>query len=81
MVDSPFLLHPLGDGALLVDLGDASPATTACARALAVVVMAAAIPGLRDAVPAYRTLLLRFDPLSEAADVLPALIERLTATI
>ena len=81
MVDSPFLLHPLGDGALLVDLGDASPPTTARARALAAAALAAAIPGLRDAVPAYRTLLLRFDPFSEAADVLPALIERLTATM
>ena len=73
--------HHLGDGALLVDLGDASPATTARARALAAVVMAAAIPGFRDAVPAYRTLLLRFDPLSAAADALPALIERLAATL
>ena len=75
-------LHPLGDGALLVDLGDASPATTARARALAAAVLAAAaIPGLFDAVPAYRTLLLRFDPLSDAADALPALIERLVATL
>ena len=80
-VGGPVQHHHLGDGALLVDLGDASPATTARARALAAVVMAAAIPGFRDAVPAYRTLLLRLDPLSEAADALPALIERLAATI
>ena len=73
--------HHLGDTALLFDLGDASPATTALARALAAAVVAAALPGLRDAVPAYRTLLLRFDPCSDAADALPALIERLAATL
>ena len=73
--------HHLADGALLFDLGDVSPATTALARALAAAVLAAALPGLRDAVPAYRTLLLRFDPCSEAADALPALIERLVATL
>ena len=80
MTDNPFP-HHLGDAALLVDLGDVSPATTALARALAAVVVAAALPGLRDAVPAYRTLLLRFDPCAEAADALPALIERLVATL
>jgi len=58
--------HHLADDALLFDLGDASPATTARACALAA---------------ANRPLLLRFDPFSEAADVLPALIERLTATM
>lgn len=73
--------HHLGDTALLFDLGDAFPATTARARALAAAVLAAAIPGLRDAIPAYRTLLLRFDPCSDAADALPALIERLAATL
>lgn len=63
MDDDPApIARPVGDGALLLEMGDTSPAVTARARWLAARVRAKALPGIIDVVPAYRTVLLRFDP-------------------
>src|SRR5579872_5505804 len=55
-------IRSVGDGALLVELGEPTPATTALARTLAARIRAAQWSGLYDVVPAYRTVLLRYNP-------------------
>ncbi|MBY5990881.1 5-oxoprolinase subunit PxpB [Ferrimonas balearica] len=54
-----YRLSPLGDSALLVQLDAALPATELAAATAAL----CALPGCLDAVPAYTTVTLHFDPL------------------
>jgi antagonist of KipI len=54
---------PLGEAALLIELGSVSRETTRRARLLADVIRDSRTPGVYDVVPAYRTVLVRFDPL------------------
>ncbi|MDB5076789.1 MAG: Allophanate hydrolase subunit 1, partial [Chloroflexi bacterium] len=66
-LDPTLSVLPVGEAACLLELGETSPATTARARTLARAVLAAGWTGVYDAVPAYRTVLIRFDP--EATDL------------
>ncbi|WP_323718006.1 5-oxoprolinase subunit PxpB [Paracoccus aminovorans] len=57
------LFRPAGDGALVVELAEViDPAVNARIIALAGAVEAAAIPGVTEIVPTYRSLLLRYEP-------------------
>lgn len=59
---NPFALEPLGDSALLVRLGDRiDAATNRSALALAETLRAAALPGIRDIVPAYASVCVHYD--------------------
>ncbi|HET7064081.1 MAG TPA: 5-oxoprolinase subunit PxpB [Rudaea sp.] len=59
---NPFALEPLGDSALLVRLGDRIDITTnRSALALAETLRAAALPGIRDIVPAYASVCVHYD--------------------
>lgn len=66
--NTPRLL-PVGDSALLIEFGDEiSPAVNAQVHALALALRAHALPGLGEAVPTYRSLLLHYDPLRLSLD-------------
>jgi KipI family sensor histidine kinase inhibitor len=57
-----FALEPLGDSALLVRLGDRiDTATNRAALALADMLRAAALPGIRDIAPAYASVCVHYD--------------------
>lgn len=57
-------IHPLGDAALILSLGETlDPAINARVHALNARIAAADLPGLRDRVPAYASLTLHYDPL------------------
>jgi KipI family sensor histidine kinase inhibitor len=59
---NPFALEPLGDSALLIRLGDSiDAAINRSALALAETLRAAAIPGIRDIVPAYASVCVQYD--------------------
>ena len=63
MTFQPIIL-PLGDSALLVQLGDEIDiAVNRRVHTLAALIGAAPLPGLIETVPAYRTLLIHYDPL------------------
>ena len=63
MTFKPIIL-PLGDSALLIQLGDEIDITiNQRVHTLAALILAAPLPGLIEVVPAYRTLLIRYDPL------------------
>src|SRR5512143_2769072 len=56
-------LLPFGDAAILVEFGDAiSPAVNARVRALDAALASAALPGMVETIPAYRSLLVEYDP-------------------
>lgn len=58
---------PLGDTALLVELGDGIDAAThALVRAAFDALSAAGLPGVRDVVPAYTGIAVHYDPLAFA---------------
>ena len=64
-------LHPLGQAALTVELGDRiSPAINARVHALHADLTATPLPGLIECVPAYRSLTLHYDPLLLSLDEL-----------
>ena len=64
MYDKPLFL-PAGDQAVVVELGDdISPETNRRVRDLTVAVDVAAIAGVYDLMPTYRSLLIYFDPLA-----------------
>lgn len=68
---------PAGDSALFVEFEERiDVAVNARAIALADAVQAAAIPGVRDVVPTYRSVAVYFDPLRTNYDVLIDRIER-----
>ena len=72
-----FRLVPAGDSALIVEFEERiDPAVNARAIALADAVRAAAIAGIRDVVPTYRSVAVYFDPLSTNYDALVASLER-----
>lgn len=55
---------PAGEGGLVVEFGDdIDPATNARVYALADALAARPLPGLGEAIPTYRSLLVHFDPL------------------
>ncbi|HEX3122778.1 MAG TPA: 5-oxoprolinase subunit PxpB [Rhodanobacteraceae bacterium] len=59
---NPFALEPLGDSAVLVRLGDCiDTAINRSALALAETLRAAALPGIRDIVPAYASVCVHYD--------------------
>ena len=56
---------PLGDSAVLVQLGDEiAPAVNQRVHTLSNLIAASAIPGIVETVPAYATLLVHYDPLT-----------------
>ncbi len=66
---------PAGDGGLVVELGDAiDPELNAAVVALDARVQAAAIPGVLETVPTYRSLLVLYDPVAIRAKDLKARI-------
>lgn len=71
-------IAPLGDCALQITLGARlGDAINAKVHALARRIHAAALPGLRDLVPAYTTLTLHYDPLTWTHDALSAALTAL----
>jgi KipI family sensor histidine kinase inhibitor len=61
---NPPRLLPVGDSALLIEFGnEINPAINAQVQALALALDDYALPGLSEAVPAYRSLLWHYDPL------------------
>lgn len=69
---------PAGDQGLVVEFGDSiDPAINRRVRDLFVALQAAAIPGVMDLLPTYRSLLVTYDPLSLPPDELRERIERL----
>ena len=72
-----FRVVPAGDAALVVEFEERiDPAVNARAVALADSIQAAAIAGVRDVVPTYRSVAVYFDPLSTDYDALVASLER-----
>ena len=64
-------LLPAGDRALVVEYGDRiDPAINRRVRELLLAIEQAAIPGVVDLVPSYRSLLVCYDPLALALDEL-----------
>jgi KipI family sensor histidine kinase inhibitor len=82
--DEPVFL-PAGDAALLVEVGDAiDPAINSRVHALDRALRQRPILGLLDLVPAYRSLLVLYDPLAVSAQAVEAHISTLwdeTATV
>jgi len=73
---STFRIVPVGDATFVVEFEERiDPAVNACAVATADAIRAAAIPGVRDVVPTYRSVAIYFDPLRTDTD---ALLERIT---
>jgi inhibitor of KinA len=74
---SGFRILPAGDAALVVEFEERiDPAINARAIRLAESLQAAAIGGVRDVVPAYRSVTTYFDPLKTNYDVLLEVIGR-----
>jgi KipI family sensor histidine kinase inhibitor len=72
---------PQGETALLVEFGPVSHGTTRKARQLADIIGARRISGVHDVVPAYRTVLIRFDPLVTNASAVHAALQRVYSEI
>lgn len=74
---SPVRIVPAGDSALVVEFEERiDPAVNARAIALADVIQASGIAGIRDVVPTFRSVAVYFDPLRVDYDTLLALLER-----
>jgi inhibitor of KinA len=72
-----FRIVAAGDAALLVEFADRiDPAINGMAIALAEAIHAAALRGVRDVVPTYRSVAVYFDPLRTDVAGLRALLER-----
>jgi KipI family sensor histidine kinase inhibitor len=57
-------IRPAGDSALLIELGEhLAPEVAARVRAMDAAVAASGLPGLRERIPGYTTLLCEYDPL------------------
>jgi inhibitor of KinA len=77
MPDFPRYL-PAGDQGLVVEYGETiDPAVNRRVRDLFLALDAAAIPGVVDLVPTYRSLLVTYDPLRLPPDALQAMLERM----
>jgi KipI family sensor histidine kinase inhibitor len=71
-------LYPAGDSALVVELGQAiAPAINAHVHALDAALAAAALPGVLETIPTYRSILVHYDPLVTDAAMLGERIVRL----
>lgn len=80
VAETDLVIRPLAESGLLIELGAAiDPAITARVMALTAALDAAALPGVLDLVPSYRTLLLAFDPSLINPDELAAEVRRLAA--
>jgi inhibitor of KinA len=76
MTFKPILL-PLGDSALLVQLGDEIDIPiNRQVHTLATLIHAAPLPGVIETVPAYRTLLIHYDPLVLTDDKIQKWVRR-----
>ena len=72
-----FRIVPAGDAALVVEFEERiDPEVNARAIAMADAMQAAALAGVRDVVPTYRSVAVFFDPLRTDYDALVAAIER-----
>ena len=68
------MLKPLGDSAILIQLGDAiDPTLNARVHALSVLLQT--IPAITETVPAYCTVLVHYDPLATTYNQIKNLIE------
>jgi inhibitor of KinA len=75
-VSSHYRIVPAGESALIVEFEERiDPAVNATTIACADAIQAAAIAGVRDVVPTYRSVAVYFDPLRTDTD---ALMERIT---
>jgi KipI family sensor histidine kinase inhibitor len=80
-VSPTFRIVPAGDSALIVEFEERiDAAINARAIALADAVQAAAIPGVRDVVPTYRSVAIYFDPLRVEYESLVARLEAAPAS-
>ena len=71
---------PAGDQTLVVELGDRiSPEINRRVHNLMSAVQEAEVPGVRDLVPTYRSLLVHYDPLTTSHDELRERVEPLEA--
>ena len=76
-----FHIVPAGDAALVVEFADRiDPVINGTAIAPAAAIQAAALRGVRDVVPTYRSVAVYFDPLLTDLDELRARVERGAAT-
>lgn len=74
------MLKPLGDSAILIQLGDAiDPALNARVHALSMLLQT--IPAVIETVPAYCTLLVHYDPLKSTYNEIKNLIEEKLARV
>ena len=72
---------PAGDAVLVVEFEERiDPETSARGVALADAMTAEQIPGVRDVVPAYRSVAIYFDPLRTDRRLLSSTVDRLAAT-
>jgi len=73
----PYRIVPAGDSALIVEFEERiDPVVNARTIACADAIQAAAIAGVRDVVPTYRSVAVYFDPLHTDSEVLTACLER-----
>jgi inhibitor of KinA len=73
----PYRIVPAGDSALIVEFEERiDPGVNARTIACADAIQAAAIDGVRDVVPTYRSVAVYFDPLHTDSEVLTACLER-----
>ncbi len=74
---NPFRVVPAGDSVLVVEFEERiDPAVNARTIAFADKIQAAALSGVRDVVPTYRSVAIYFDPLRTDGDALLACVER-----
>lgn len=74
------LYRPVGDTALMVEFGEViAPAIHARVLALDTALAAAPFPGFEEAVPAYASLMVRFDPIATDHAAAIAALEALLA--
>ena len=79
-MDANFRIRPAGDSALVVEFEERiDPATSARVMALDAALTADPPAAMRETLPTYRSLLVRFDPLDPAADALEAELARRAA--
>ena len=76
-MSTPYRIVPAGDSAIVVEFEERiDPAVNARAIACAEAIQAAALPGVRDVVPTYRSVAIYFDPLRTDSDALLACVDR-----
>jgi KipI family sensor histidine kinase inhibitor len=84
MSDLPVRIEALADSALLAQFGEAAiidPARAATVARIANGLIGRAIPGVRDVIPSYSTILIDFDLLSADIDAIERAIREETAAV